>query len=102
MFNFAGRAGEFEHPTLVEAIEETRDSCLKHGLARRIHMRSLALAKYWKERGMLFLSTGSETTFLFDRASEGVKALASRPAPGSIRFHREWQDSLSVSARNWR
>ena len=70
-----GVPGEFEHPKLVEAIEKIRDSCLKHGVAPGIHMRSLALAKYWKERGMLFLSTGSETTFLFDKASEAVKAL---------------------------
>ena len=38
-------------------------------------MCSLALAKFWKERGMTFLSTGSQTNFLFDKASEAVKAL---------------------------
>jgi 2-keto-3-deoxy-L-rhamnonate aldolase RhmA len=70
-----GIPGEFEHPNLIEAVEQIRDSCLKHGVAPGIHMRALPNAKFWKERGMLFLSTGSETGFLFDKASESVKAL---------------------------
>jgi 2-keto-3-deoxy-L-rhamnonate aldolase RhmA len=70
-----GVPGEFEHPKLVEAIEMIRDSCLRHGVAPGIHMRSLAVAKFWKERGMKFLSTGSETGFLFEKASETAKAL---------------------------
>jgi hypothetical protein len=38
-------------------------------------MRSAPLAKFWRDRGMRFLSTGSEVGFLFDKASETVKAL---------------------------
>lgn len=71
-----GVPGEFEHPTLIAAIESIRDSCLKHGVAPGIHMRSLAIAKFWKDHGMKLLSTGSETGFLFEKASETVKALA--------------------------
>jgi len=70
-----GIPGEFEHPTLIGAVESIRDSCLKHGVVPGIHMRSLALAKFWKERGMRFLSTGSETGFLFEKASEAAKIL---------------------------
>ena len=70
-----GVPGQFEHPKLVEAIEKIRASCEAHGVAPGIHMRSLAMAKIWKDRGMKFLSTGSETSFLFDKASEAVQTL---------------------------
>ena len=72
-----GIAGQFEHPLLVDAVDKIRDSCLAHGVAPGIHMRSLAVAKFWKERGMTFLSTGSETSFLFDKAAEAVRTLRS-------------------------
>ena len=70
-----GIPGEFENPRLIEAVEQIRDSCLKHGVAPGIHMRSAALAKSWRDRGMKFLSTGSETGFLFDKAVETIKTL---------------------------
>jgi 2-keto-3-deoxy-L-rhamnonate aldolase RhmA len=70
-----GVPGEFEHPKVVEAMEKVRDSCIRRGIAPGTHTRTLALAKFWKERGMRFLSCGSETGFLFDKASETVAAL---------------------------
>jgi hypothetical protein len=38
--------------------------------------RTLALAKFWKERGMLLLGSGSETGFLLEKASETVAGLS--------------------------
>jgi 2-dehydro-3-deoxyglucarate aldolase/4-hydroxy-2-oxoheptanedioate aldolase len=70
-----GIPGEFENPKLIEAVEQIRDSCIRHGVAPGIHMRSAALARVWRDRGMKFLSTGSETGFLFDKASETVQSL---------------------------
>jgi 2-dehydro-3-deoxyglucarate aldolase/4-hydroxy-2-oxoheptanedioate aldolase len=70
-----GVPGDFENPIVIDAVERIRDSCLTHGVAPGIHMRSLAIAKFWRDRGMKFLSTGSESGFLFDKASEAVKAL---------------------------
>jgi 2-dehydro-3-deoxyglucarate aldolase/4-hydroxy-2-oxoheptanedioate aldolase len=70
-----GIPGEFENPALIEAIEQIRESCVKHGVAPGIHMRSPALSKFWRDRGMRFLSTGSEAGFLFDKAVETVKTL---------------------------
>jgi 2-dehydro-3-deoxyglucarate aldolase/4-hydroxy-2-oxoheptanedioate aldolase len=67
-----GVPGEFDHPKMIEAIELVKESCLKHGVAPGIHLRVLALAKYWKERGMKFLSCGSEVGFL----QEGAAATA--------------------------
>ena len=70
-----GVAGQFEHPTLVAAIEKIRDACNRHGIAPGIHMRSLKLVQYWRDHGMLFLSCNSEIGFMLEKASEVVAAL---------------------------
>ncbi len=70
-----GVAGQFEHPTLVAAIEKIRDACNRHGIAPGIHMRSLKLVQYWRDRGMLFLSCNSEIGFMLEKATETVAAL---------------------------
>jgi 2-keto-3-deoxy-L-rhamnonate aldolase RhmA len=70
-----GVAGQFEHPTLVAAIEKIRDACIRHGIAPGIHMRSLKLVQYWRDRGMRFLSCNSEIGFMLEKATEVVAAL---------------------------
>ncbi len=70
-----GVPGEFEHPKMVEAMEQIRDACLKHGVAPGTQTRTLSLAKFWKERGMIFLGSGNETGFLFEKATEVATAL---------------------------
>ncbi len=60
---------------MVEAMDQIRESCLKHGVVPGTQTRTLALAKFWKERGMPFIGCGSETGFLFEKASEVVAAL---------------------------
>jgi len=71
-----GVPGDFQHPKMVEAMEKIRDSCNRHGVAPGTQTRPLALAKFWKERGMRFLGTGSETSMLFERASQLVAELS--------------------------
>ncbi len=70
-----GVPGDFEHPKMIRAMESVRDSCLAHGVAPGTQLRTLALAKFWKERGMIFLGSGSETGFLLEKASEVAAAL---------------------------
>jgi len=70
-----GVPGDFQHPKMVDAMEQIRDSCIQHGVAPGTQTRTLALAKFWKERGMLFLGCGSETGFLMEKASEIATAL---------------------------
>src|SRR5579862_3286599 len=65
-----GVPGEFQHPKMVEAMEAVRDSCRKHGIAPGTQTRSAALAKFWKERGMLLLGCSSDTGMLYERAVE--------------------------------
>ena len=70
-----GVPGEFEHPKVVAAMEAVRDTCLKHGIAPGTQTRSLKLARFWRQRGMLFLGCGNETTMLLDRATELVQGI---------------------------
>jgi 2,4-dihydroxyhept-2-ene-1,7-dioic acid aldolase len=63
-----GIPGEFQDARMVKTMEAIRDSCLQHKVAPGTHARSSALAKFWKERGMLFLSCGNELSFLYERA----------------------------------
>jgi 2-keto-3-deoxy-L-rhamnonate aldolase RhmA len=70
-----GVPGEFDHPKMVETIELVKASCLKHGVAPGIHVRTRALAKFWKEREMKFLSCGADTGFLLESATATAAAL---------------------------
>ena len=70
-----GVAGQFDHPTMIEAMDKIRESCDRHGIAPGLHLRSLPLVKKWRDRGMRFLSCNSEIGFLLDKASETVAAL---------------------------
>jgi 2-keto-3-deoxy-L-rhamnonate aldolase RhmA len=70
-----GVPGDFQHPIMVETMEAVRDTCLRRGIAPGTQTRSLQLAKFWKERGMIFLGCSNETTMLLDRATELVNNL---------------------------
>ncbi|HUA87428.1 MAG TPA: aldolase/citrate lyase family protein [Bryobacteraceae bacterium] len=70
-----GVPGNFEHPKMVEAMEKIRDSCLAHGVAPGTQTRTLSLAKFWRERGVIFLGNGNETGFLLAKATEVVNQL---------------------------
>jgi 2-keto-3-deoxy-L-rhamnonate aldolase RhmA len=70
-----GVPGDFQHQKMVDAMEAIRDTCLRRGVAPGTQTRSLALAKFWKERGMIFLGCSSETGMLMERATEIVNSL---------------------------
>jgi 2-keto-3-deoxy-L-rhamnonate aldolase RhmA len=70
-----GVPGDFENPKMVEAMEKVRDSCVKHGVAPGCQVRSIGLAKFWKDRGMKFLGCGNEVSFLLEKATETAAAL---------------------------
>jgi 2-keto-3-deoxy-L-rhamnonate aldolase RhmA len=71
-----GVPGEFQHPKMVQAIEAIRDTCLRRGVIPGMQTRTSALAKFWKERGMLFLGCNNDTGMLFERASELVSMIS--------------------------
>jgi 2-dehydro-3-deoxyglucarate aldolase/4-hydroxy-2-oxoheptanedioate aldolase len=70
-----GVPGEFQHPRMVEAMEAVRDSCLRRGIAPGTQTRTAALARFWKERGMLFLGCSHDTGMLYERAVELVSQI---------------------------
>jgi 2-keto-3-deoxy-L-rhamnonate aldolase RhmA len=70
-----GIPGDFQNPRLIEAVERISETCEQKGVAPGIHTRTMGLAKFWKERGMRFLSCGSDVSFLWDKASETAKSI---------------------------
>jgi 2-keto-3-deoxy-L-rhamnonate aldolase RhmA len=70
-----GVPGEFQHPKVVEAMEQIRDTCVRRGITPGTQTRTLSLAKFWRERGMRFLGCSSDTGMLYERAKELIGAL---------------------------
>ena len=75
-----GVPGEFEHPKMVAAMETIRDACIRHGVAPGTQTRNLALARFWRDRGMLFLGCSSDTGMLMEKASDLAREMAAPPA----------------------
>jgi 2-dehydro-3-deoxyglucarate aldolase/4-hydroxy-2-oxoheptanedioate aldolase len=70
-----GVPGDFQHPKMVEAMEAIRDSCIRHKIAPGTQTRTTALAKFWRDRGMLFLGCSNDAGMLYERATEIAKDL---------------------------
>jgi 2-dehydro-3-deoxyglucarate aldolase/4-hydroxy-2-oxoheptanedioate aldolase len=70
-----GVAGQFDHPRFVEAVETVLRRCEEKSIAPGMHLRSLSLAKQWRDRGMRLLSCNSDIGFLIEKATETVAAL---------------------------
>jgi len=60
----------------VETISAIVESCVRRGVIPGMQTRTISLARFWKERGMLFLGCNNETTMLYERASELIKQLS--------------------------
>lgn len=72
-----GCPGEFQSPSVVDAMEAIKESCNKRGIAPGTQTRTLKMARFWKERGMRFLGCSSDTGMLYDRAKELITDLES-------------------------
>lgn len=72
-----GVPGEFDHPSLVAALEKLIAQCNQHGVAPGIHSRTVSDAKPWIARGMRFIGVGSEQALFIERARQAVTELRS-------------------------
>jgi 2-keto-3-deoxy-L-rhamnonate aldolase RhmA len=70
-----GVPGEFEHPKMLAAVEKIVESCVAHGVVPGAQARSVALARRWKDMGMLFVGCSSEVQMLYDKARETAAAI---------------------------
>ncbi len=70
-----GIPGEFQNPLLIDAVERIVDSCRRHAVAPGIQNRDLAVARFWRDRGMLCLGCSNEVMMLYDRGREITSAL---------------------------
>jgi len=72
-----GIPGQFENPLLVSTVDKLIEKCKQHGVVPGIQTRSLAMSKFWAERGMKFIGTAAEHALLLEKAKETVSALRS-------------------------
>jgi hypothetical protein len=63
---------------MVEAMEAIRDTCVRHKVAPGTQTRTVTMAKFWRDRGMLFLGCNNEAGMLLERATEIAKELHTR------------------------
>jgi 2-keto-3-deoxy-L-rhamnonate aldolase RhmA len=70
-----GVPGEFQHPKMIDAMDAVRESCIKRGIAPGTQTRSAALARFWKDRGMLFLGCSNDSAMLHERATELISQI---------------------------
>jgi 2-keto-3-deoxy-L-rhamnonate aldolase RhmA len=70
-----GVPGEMDHPSLVSTIDTIIEKCRKHGVIPGIQTRSVAMSKFWTERGMLFVGTAAEHALLLEKSKEAVGQL---------------------------
>ena len=72
-----GIPGQMENPLLVSTVEALIEKCHRHSVVPGIQTRSLAMSKFWAERGMRFIGTSAEHALLLEKAKETVTALRS-------------------------
>lgn len=70
-----GVPGEFQHAKMIAAMESVRDTCALRNIAPGTQTRTVALAKFWKERGMRFLGCSNDTGMLYERALDLVSQI---------------------------
>ena len=75
-----GIPGQFENPLLVSTVDGLIEKCKKHGVVPGIQTRSVAMAKFWAERGMRFVGASAEHALLLEKAKETVTQLKSAKA----------------------
>jgi 2-keto-3-deoxy-L-rhamnonate aldolase RhmA len=78
-----GVPGEFEHPTLVSAVESVIETCIRRNIVPGTHLRVPRLARYWRERGMRLLSCSTDATMLLERATDVLQEITRRTEAGS-------------------
>ncbi len=71
-----GVPGDFMHPKMIAAMEKIVEACHKHGVVPGTQTRTAQLARYWKERGMLFLGSGNEVSMLLGGAKSLLAELS--------------------------
>ncbi len=70
-----GVPGQMDHPLLISTIDAIVAKCKEYGVIPGIQTRSVAMSKFWTERGMLFVGTSAEHALLLEKSKEAVAQL---------------------------
>jgi 2-dehydro-3-deoxyglucarate aldolase/4-hydroxy-2-oxoheptanedioate aldolase len=76
-----GVPGQFDHPRVVAAMERVTEIGLAHGVAVGTVLGSPAAFRPWWEKGMRFLTCGSDTGMLGAAAHDNVKGVREFAGP---------------------
>ena len=76
-----GIPGQVTHPKEVEAIEKVVEACQKHGTVPGIHMNKLETLKEWIQKGMRFVTYGSDVDMLARGAADSLARLKNTLSP---------------------
>jgi 2-keto-3-deoxy-L-rhamnonate aldolase RhmA len=72
-----GIPGQFDNPLLISTVDKIIAKCNQHRVVPGIQVRSVAMAKFWAERGMRFVGAAAEHALLLEKAKETVAQLHS-------------------------
>ena len=79
-----GIPGQFDNPLLISTVDRLIEQCNRHGVIPGIQTRTVAMSKFWVERGMRFVGTAAEHALLLEKSKEAVAQLRSvRAAPAA-------------------
>ena len=78
-----GLPGQFDHPTVREAISEIVTRAAEHGAAVGIWVPDAKAAKFWSARGVRFVTVSNNELMLFGAASSLRRAAGRKAAPGT-------------------
>ncbi len=77
-----GVPGDFEHRSMIEAIEWVIHACKQSNVAPGIHLGDVQSLLNWHEKGMRCLTCSSDLGMLFATAAANVKKLKEGISPG--------------------
>ena len=70
-----GLMGQFDHPTVVGAIEKVVASAARHGKYSGIHLGSPEQVKHWMDKGMSLNLWANELALMVTAAQDGLKKI---------------------------
>jgi 2-keto-3-deoxy-L-rhamnonate aldolase RhmA len=70
-----GLPGEFDHPAMLDAIENVIAGCSRHGVAAGIHLGDVQSLVGWHRKGMRCLTFSSDLAMLLSAATKNVNQL---------------------------
>lgn len=70
-----GLPAQYEHPSVVQAMDDIFESAAAHGVAPGMHCFDIESTTNWLKRGALFMAFSSDLWLMADAAHSGLQAI---------------------------